>query len=70
MAPPPPPPRRAGPGPQAFLLRSAAAYVTRILAVFGLVASPGDFLGFADTAAAGGSCGGTETVLDGFTAFR
>lgn len=59
----------AGPGPQAFLLRAAAAYITRILSVFGLCTAPGDFLGFAE-AAAGASCGSTEAVLDALSAFR
>ncbi|KAL4430549.1 hypothetical protein ABPG77_005789 [Micractinium sp. CCAP 211/92] len=59
----------AGPAPQAFLLRAAAAYITRILSVFGLCSAPGDFLGFAEAAAAA-ACGGTEVVLDAFSAFR
>ncbi|KAI3425944.1 hypothetical protein D9Q98_007914 [Chlorella vulgaris] len=58
-----------GPGPQAFLLRSAAAYVTRILSVFGLAPSPGDCLGFAE-APSTAACGGSEAVLDALTAFR
>ena len=67
----------AGPGAQAFLLRSAASFITRILSVFGLASAPGDYLGFVDAAGAaaggGGSGGcddGVEAVLDAFTAFR
>ena len=65
------------PRAQAFLLRSAASFITRILSVFGLASAPGDFLGFVDAAgaAAGGGGGGggddgVEAVLDAFTAFR
>ena len=60
-----------GPQPQALLLRAAAAYVTRILSVFGLAASPGDFLGFAEPGAAGGADDeAMHAVLDDLCSFR
>eukprot|EP00878_Enallax_costatus_P002111 GHUV01002279.1.p1 GENE.GHUV01002279.1~~GHUV01002279.1.p1 ORF type:complete len:785 (+),score=272.34 GHUV01002279.1:146-2500(+) len=56
-------------GPQPLLLRKAAAYVTRILSVFGIVQGPGDVLGL-------GGEGGSSTdaaaasYLDAFATFR
>ena len=58
------------PGPQPLLLRAAAAYVTRILSVFGLAPAPGDFLGFAEPGLAGAEDEALHAMLDGFTAFR
>lgn len=61
----------AGPQPQPLLLRAAAAYVTRILSVFGLAAAPGDFLGFAEPGAAGGAADeAMHAVLDDLCSFR
>ncbi|PRW33977.1 Cysteinyl-tRNA synthetase isoform C [Chlorella sorokiniana] len=59
----------AGPQPQPFLLRAAAAFITRILSVFGLAPAPGDFLGFADPAVAAND-DAMHAVLDGLCAFR
>lgn len=61
----------AGPPAQPFLVRKAAAYVTRILRVFGISTAPPDQLGFggeagASTAAADGS----TKYLDAFALFR
>lgn len=72
MTPPPPSlPRPAGAVPQALLLRKCAAYVTRILSCFGLVAGA-DGLGFGDATALGGAGGADRVhdVLDAFAAFR
>ena len=73
-------------GPQPLLLRKAAAYVTRILSVFGVVAGPGDAPGLGDDgaaapgagvsggggASAGGAGGGDRgaAYLDAFASFR
>ncbi|KAF8056247.1 CARS1 [Scenedesmus sp. PABB004] len=59
----------AAAGPQPLLLRKAAAYVTRILSVFGVLPGPGDTLGL------GGEGGGSSdaagaSYLDAFAAFR
>lgn len=60
-----------GPPPQAFLLRQAAAYVTKILAAFGLAPAAGDALGMGDGGAAGaGADAKAAAVLDAFCAFR
>ena len=64
--------RRAGPPPQAFLLRQVAAYVTRILGVLG-VAGGRDELGLGpDGASSGGGAAGegAAPVLDAFADFR
>jgi hypothetical protein len=57
-----------GARPRAPLLRTLAAYVTRILSVFGLVAGAGDVVGLGG--ADGGDGGGGAAVLDAFCSFR
>jgi cysteinyl-tRNA synthetase len=61
----------AGAGPQPLLLRKAAAYVTRILSVFGVVPAPSDAPGLGGE---GGGEGGGDArgaaYLDAFSAFR
>ena len=60
-----------GPPVQAFLLRQAAAFVTRILSVFGLAPSAGDVLGMGTEGGAGeGADSKTAAVLDAFCSFR
>ena len=61
---------RPGPVPQPLLVRAAAAYVTRMLSVFGLAPAPGDFLGFAEPGVAGASDDALHAVLDAFCEFR
>ena len=62
----------SGPPPQAFLLRQAAAFVTRILSVFGLAPSAGDVLGMGAEGGEPNTASDTKTaaVLDAFCAFR
>eukprot|EP00879_Flechtneria_rotunda_P016738 GHRR01017519.1.p1 GENE.GHRR01017519.1~~GHRR01017519.1.p1 ORF type:complete len:787 (+),score=316.08 GHRR01017519.1:800-3160(+) len=59
-------------GPQPLLLRKAAAYVTRILSVFGIVQGPGDTLGLGGEAGAGSGAADAAgaSYLDAFAAFR
>lgn len=62
----------SGPPPQAFLLRQAAAFVTKTLSVFGLAPSAGDTLGMNAEGgeASSASDGKTAAVLDAFCSFR
>eukprot|EP00887_Chlorella_sp_A99_P008002 scaffold12.g8002.t1 len=63
---------RQASAPKALLLRAAAAYVTRVLSVFGLAPAPGDSLGFATDApggVAGGAGAGADVVHDLLDAF-
>jgi hypothetical protein len=58
--------------PQAFLLKQAASFVTKILSVFGLAPSSGDAVGMGaeDGADGAGSDAKTAAVLDAFCSFR
>ena len=61
----------AGPPAQPFLVRKAAAYVTRILSVFGISTAAPDQLGFGGEASAAASTSeGTAKYLDAFALFR
>lgn len=61
----------AGPPAQPFLVRKAAAYVTRILRVFGISTAATDQLGFGGEAgAAAASADGSAKYLDAFALFR
>jgi len=61
----------AGPPAQPFLVRKAAAYVTRILTVFGISIAAPDQLGFGGEVTATASAGeGTAKYLDAFALFR
>jgi len=61
----------AGPPAQPFLVRKAAAYVTRILSIFGISAAAPDQLGFGGEAAATASASeGAAKYLDAFALFR
>ncbi|KAK9817180.1 hypothetical protein WJX72_010713 [[Myrmecia] bisecta] len=63
----------AGGTAQPLLLRKAAAYVTRILSVFGLSSASADGLGFGASeaaGAAGASSSESAQYLDAFAAFR
>lgn len=61
----------AGPPVQPFLVRKAAAYVTRILRVFGISTAPPDQLGFGGEAgAAAASADGSAKYLHAFALFR
>ncbi len=61
----------AGPPAQPFLVRKAAAYVTRILSIFGISAAAPDQLGFGGEAAASASASeGAAKYLDAFALFR
>ncbi|KAG2499369.1 hypothetical protein HYH03_002944 [Edaphochlamys debaryana] len=53
-----------------LLLRKAAAFVTRILSVFGIVDAPSDRPGFTETSAAGNDGAVGAKVLDAFASFR
>ncbi|DBA81679.1 TPA: hypothetical protein ACH3X1_007426 [Trebouxia sp. C0004] len=60
-----------GPPSQPFLVRKAAAYVTRILSIFGISAAAPDQLGFGGEAAATASANeGAAKYLDAFALFR
>lgn len=60
-----------GPPAQPFLVRKAAAYVTRILSVFGISTAAPDQLGFGGEATAAASTSeGTAKYLDAFALFR
>ncbi|KAL3152254.1 hypothetical protein ABBQ32_001333 [Trebouxia sp. C0010 RCD-2024] len=60
-----------GPPAQPFLVRKAAAYVTRILRVFGISTAATDQLGFGGEAgAAAASADGSAKYLDAFALFR
>ncbi|DBB16222.1 TPA: hypothetical protein ACH3X3_014548 [Trebouxia sp. C0006] len=60
-----------GPPAQPFLVRKAAAYVTRILSIFGISAAAPDQLGFGGEAAATASASeGAAKYLDAFALFR
>lgn len=65
-------PRQEGavPLPGALLLRSCAAYVTRILSTFGLSPAPGDTLGLGAEGEGGAGDARSAAVLDAFCAFR
>lgn len=61
----------AGPPAQPLLVHKAAAYVTRILSVFGISKAAPDQIGFGGEAAASGAAGqDTAKYLDAFAAFR
>lgn len=60
-----------GPRSQPLLLRKAAAYVTRILTVFGLTDGPGDKLGLSDSSSGGaGDDARLSAYLTAFSSFR
>ncbi len=61
-----------GPQPQAFLLKQAASFITKILSVFGLAPSAGDAIGMGaeGDADGAGSDAKTAAVLDAFCSFR
>lgn len=66
-------PRQGSAGllPRGFLVRACAAYVTRILSVFGLAPGPGDVLGLPAEGASGAvGMDGAAGVLDAFCGFR
>ena len=61
----------AGPPAQPLLVRKAAAYVTRILTVFGISTAAPDQVGFGGEASAAVSAGeGAAKYLDAFALFR
>lgn len=61
----------AGPPAQPLLVRKAAAYVTRILSVFGISQAAADQVGFGGEAAGSAAAGqDTAQYLDAFAAFR